>query len=91
MVGEAAGITVSVTRRKLPVYTFGTVDPRGFGRGVRSLSGVLDYVSLNGALIDKILKQKNYSIIVPETRADYASIIGLRKSGTQVTVPGAEG
>lgn len=90
VVGEAAGITVSATRRKLPVYTFGTVDPRGYGRGVRSVSGVLDYVSLNGQLIDKILKQKGFNIYVPETRADYASIVGLRGSGTKVNITGAE-
>jgi len=78
VIGEASGITVSAVRRKLPVYTFGTVDPKGYGRGVRSVSGVLDYVSLNGAMITKILKEKNYTIITPETRADYAFMLGLR-------------
>lgn len=90
VIGEAAGITVSQTRRKLPVYTFGTVDPRGYGRGVRSVSGVLDFVSLNGQLIDKVLKEKGFEMYVPETRADYATIVGLRQPGTRVEIQGAE-
>lgn len=39
VVGELQGISYSVTREKVPVYTLGSPDPRSFSRGKRGIAG----------------------------------------------------
>lgn len=55
LIATAASLSYSVSRRKLPVYTFGSVDPKAIGRGVRLINGVLDSVVISGNSISKIL------------------------------------
>jgi len=45
---------VNVDRRKLPVLALGRVDPLGFGRGFRIISGIIDYVILSADLLLEI-------------------------------------
>jgi hypothetical protein len=58
MIGTATSLSYSVSRRKLPVHTFGSVDPKGIGRGVRLINGVLDNVILSGQSIERVLEEK---------------------------------
>jgi len=46
---------VNVDRRKLPVLALGRVDPLGFGRGFRIISGIIDYVILSQDLLLEIM------------------------------------
>jgi len=58
MIATATSLSYSVSRRKLPVYTFGSVDPKAFGRGVRLINGVLDNVVISGKSIQRVLDEK---------------------------------
>ena len=59
VLGSQTGFMVNVDRRKLPILTLGNVDPVGFGRGFRIISGVIDYVILNKDLFLEILYDMN--------------------------------
>lgn len=39
--GEIQGITYSVSRAKVPIYTMGSAEPRSFSRGNRGIAGTL--------------------------------------------------
>ncbi len=43
-VGNIQAISYSITREKAPVYTMGSVEPRGFARGKRGIAGSLVFV-----------------------------------------------
>jgi hypothetical protein len=57
ILGNLMGISFSVTREKAPLYTLGSVDPRGFSRGKRGIAGSLIFTifdrSALGRVIDK--------------------------------------
>lgn len=42
--GNIQAISYSVTREKAPIYTMGSPDPRGFGRGKRGIAGSMVFV-----------------------------------------------
>jgi len=56
-IGNLMGISYSVTREKAPIYTMGSVDPRGYSRGKRGIAGSLVFTifdrSALSALTDK--------------------------------------
>jgi len=47
VVGELQGISYSVTREKVPVYTMGSPDPRSFSRGKRGIAGSMVFTVFN--------------------------------------------
>ncbi len=55
VIGSATNFMVNVDRRKLPVLALGRVDPLGFGRGFRIISGIIDYVILSKDLLLEIV------------------------------------
>ena len=55
VIGSATNFMVNVDRRKLPVLALGRVDPLGFGRGFRIISGIIDYVVLEKDLLLEIM------------------------------------
>lgn len=55
VIGSATNFMVNVDRRKLPVLALGRVDPLGFGRGFRIISGIIDYVILSQDLLLEIM------------------------------------
>ena len=54
VVGTATGISVSIDRRKIPLYALGYVDPMAIGRGTRLISGVIDFVVINLSAVKEI-------------------------------------
>ena len=61
VIGSAANFMVNVDRRKLPVLALGRVDPLGFGRGFRIISGIIDYVILSKDLLLEIVGDQGNS------------------------------
>lgn len=56
-IAELQGITYSITREKGPIYTLGSPDPRGFGRGKRGIAGSLIFQTFDReALMEEIKK-----------------------------------
>jgi len=47
VVGELQGISYSVTREKVPIYTMGSPDPRSFSRGKRGIAGSMVFTVFN--------------------------------------------
>lgn len=55
VIGELQGITYSITREKVPVYTMGSAEPRSFSRGKRGIAGNLVFVTFNrDALLEEL-------------------------------------
>lgn len=59
LLGTAMSFTLSTSRMKRPVFTFGSVDPLAYGRGVRLHVGTMDAVNLKQSVVMDILKQYN--------------------------------
>ena len=59
VIGSATNFMVNVDRRKLPVLALGRVDPLGFGRGFRIISGIIDYVILSADLLLEITQDQS--------------------------------
>lgn len=57
LLGTAMSFTLSTSRMKRPVFTFGSVDPITYGRGVRLHVGTMDAVNLKQSVVRDILKQ----------------------------------
>ena len=57
LLGTAMSFTLSTSRMKRPVFTFGSVDPLAYGRGVRLHVGTMDAVNLKQSVVRDILKQ----------------------------------
>lgn len=54
-IGELQGISYSVTREKVPLYTIGDANPRAFSRGKRGIAGALVFAVLDrSALMDEL-------------------------------------
>jgi hypothetical protein len=52
VVGELQGISYSVTREKVPIYTMGSPDPRSFSRGKRGIAGSMVFTVFNKDVFD---------------------------------------
>jgi hypothetical protein len=59
VIGELLGITYNVTREKAPMYTLGSVDPRGFTRGKRGIAGQLAFRVFDGDALMQAMKKAN--------------------------------
>jgi hypothetical protein len=57
LLGTAMSFTLSTSRMKRPVYTFGAVDPLTYGRGVRLHVGTMDAVNLKQSVVRDVLEQ----------------------------------
>ena len=55
LIGTAMSFTLSTSRMKRPVFTFGSVDPLAYGRGVRLHVGTMDAVNLKQSVVRDIL------------------------------------
>ena len=73
VIGSATNFMVNVDRRKLPVLALGRVDPLGFGRGFRIISGIIDYVILSKDLLLEIVGDQgdSYTAEVIITNDEY--------------------
>lgn len=61
-------ISYSITREKAPIYTMGSADPRGFGRGKRGIAGSMVFVMFDShAFLDTMRalasKQKQWQFV----------------------------
>ncbi len=54
-IGTAMSISLSSDRVKQGVWTFGTVAPRAYGRGIRQIAGELENVSIKYSLVEQLL------------------------------------
>jgi len=57
LIGTAMSFTLSTSRMKRPVFTFGAVDPLAYGRGVRLHVGTMDAVNLKQSVVRDIIGQ----------------------------------
>jgi hypothetical protein len=48
------GISYSVTREKAPIYTMGSVDPRGYSRGKRGIAGSLVFTIFDRSALSNL-------------------------------------
>lgn len=56
-IAELQGITYAIAREKVPIFTFGSPDPRAFARGKRGISGTLIFQTFDReALIEELKK-----------------------------------
>jgi hypothetical protein len=55
LVGGADKIFYRVQRQKTPVFTFGSVDPVTFGRGVRMVAGTLENIVISTGIIEEMV------------------------------------
>jgi len=55
VIGELQSISWAIERKKAPVYTLGSQDPRSFSRGIRGIAGSLSFAVLDrDALHDEL-------------------------------------
>jgi len=62
VIGTGTGLVLDVTRDKRPAYTFGSVDPRAIGRGVRQITGMMNAVNIKTSVVFEIMSQTNETI-----------------------------
>ena len=75
-IGELQSITWAVQRKKAPVYTLGSADPRSFSRGIRGVAGSLVFAVFNrDALIEEL--KKVWSDIAPPAMFTAAGNLAL--------------
>ena len=61
VIGELQGISYTVTREKVPLYTMGSADPRSFSRGKRGIAGSLVFIVFDrSALLDTLSNKTRY-------------------------------
>ena len=48
IIGTASSFTIGISRNKLPVWVLGKIDPMGYGRGTRLITGILNDVLVKG-------------------------------------------
>ena len=53
-IGNLMGISYSVTREKAPIYTMGSVDPRGYSRGKRGIAGSLVFTIFDRSALSNL-------------------------------------
>ena len=69
-IGTLQGITWSITREKVPLYTMGSPNPRSFSRGKRGIAGALIFMVFDRpALYEMLLKHKDDTSIQYFTRS----------------------
>lgn len=68
VLGSQTNFMVTVDRRKLPVLQLGRIEPLGYGRGFRLVSGIIDRVVLNKSLLLEIAEQipDAYEVVVSD-------------------------
>lgn len=59
IVGELQGISYSVTREKVPIYTMGSPDPRSFSRGKRGIAGSMVFTVFNKDVFEDFKNAKD--------------------------------
>lgn len=75
-IGELQSISWMVQRKKAPVYTLGSADPRSFSRGIRGVAGSLVFAVFNrDALIEEL--KKVWSDIAPPAMFTAAGNLAL--------------
>lgn len=75
-IGELQSISWAVQRKKAPVYTLGSADPRSFSRGIRGVAGSLVFAVFNrDALIEEL--KKVWSDIAPPAMFTAAGNLAL--------------
>lgn len=61
IIGEAQGLSYTVTREKAPLYTMGSADPRSFSRGKRGIAGSMVFMVFNAnALLESLRENAFY-------------------------------
>lgn len=68
ILGAQTNFMVTVDRRKLPVLQLGRVEPLGYGRGFRLISGVIDKVVLEKSLLLEVVENTSdaYEVVVAD-------------------------
>lgn len=56
LIGEAQGLSYTVTREKAPNYTMGSADPRGFSRGKRGIAGSMIFMVFDRSALMSTLR-----------------------------------
>lgn len=67
--GELSSISYSIYRAKYPVLSLGRITPKGYTRGIRTISGVLAFTDFNESIVlrtMKKLKTMGYRILMDE-------------------------
>lgn len=67
--GNLASISYSVYRAKYPVLTLGRITPKGFTRGIRSITGQLVFLDFDESIVFRCLtelKQLGYKCLMDE-------------------------
>lgn len=67
--GELSSISYSIYRSKYPVLSLGRITPKGFTRGIRTISGMLSFTDFNESIVLKTmkrLKDMGYHILMDE-------------------------
>lgn len=57
VIGELQSISWAIQRKKAPIYTLGSADPRSFSRGVRGIAGSLVFAVFDRDALIEELKQ----------------------------------
>lgn len=60
IIGEAQGLSYTVTREKAPLYTMGSADPRSFSRGKRGIAGSMVFMVFNANALLESLRENAY-------------------------------
>lgn len=47
-IAQIGGLSFTVTRTKMPLYTMGDVNPESFSRGPRGIAGSTIFLTMNG-------------------------------------------
>jgi hypothetical protein len=74
-IGELQGISYSVTREKVPMYTMGDPNPRAFSRGKRGIAGALVFALFDRSALIEELNNITHQITTTDVR-------GLTATGT---------
>lgn len=60
VIGELEGISFTVQREKVPVYTMGAADPRSYSRGKRGIAGSFVFVMLDRSALLEVNRDRPY-------------------------------
>ena len=71
-IGTLQGISYSVTREKVPIYTMGSADPRGFSRGKRGIAGSLVFIQFDNEPLLEAMSNLKFLSDIDDLRPQYA-------------------
>ena len=60
VIGELEGISYTVQREKVPIYTMGEADPRSFSRGKRGIAGSLVFAVFDRSALLEVNRDRPY-------------------------------